>query len=144
MKRVAPPSGMPPPDSARLPDGTVVAILPLAERITEGHLARHPDEVKTYGWEMAWAWGVHDIQHLLAWAIEDADFAGQLHWLARVLDARGYPVANLLDGVRLAADWLAAELPAPHGETAAGRMRDAADALDGGQGREDRDQSART
>jgi hypothetical protein len=77
-----------------------VALLPLAEETARRHLDRHPDDVERYG-ELAWEWCVHDMQHVLAWAFGDAagfvDLAQQAGWLARVLDARGYPLENLAD-----------------------------------------------
>ena len=50
------------------------------------------------------AWCVHDLQWLLLWAVQDADgqgvdFAAQLDWLVRVLDARDYPLASLADAL---------------------------------------------
>ena len=50
----------------------------------------------------------------MAWGIEDTDFAGQLGWLAGVLNARGYPVANLYDCVLTCARVLREE----HGDLA--------------------------
>lgn len=128
-RRVEPPSGMAPPASARLPDGTVVDLAPLAQRITEAHLRRHPEDVARYGDELARAWCTHDNQHLLAWAIMDADLEGQLAWLARILDARGYPVANLVDNVATCAEIVGDAIPSPAGRTVADRMRAAARGL---------------
>ena len=130
-RRPAPPSGEPPPARAMLPGGEAVELMPLAELVTERHLERHPEDVKVYGEELARQWGVHDNQHILQWAIEDRDLAGQLAWLAGVLDARGYPVPNLIDNVRVAAGILEAELPPPAGAVVAERMRAAAEALEG-------------
>jgi hypothetical protein len=125
-RRPAPPSGMPPPTVAPLPDGSSVELKPLAERITDAHLARHPEDVERYGAELARVWGVHDNQHLLNWAIGDIDLEGQAKWLARVLDARGYPVANLVDNLMTGAGIVAGEIPGSIGETVAERMRSAA------------------
>lgn len=118
------PGGMPPPMSAMLPDGTPVDLNALAVSVTERHLQRHPEDAERYG-ELAWAWCVHDTQHLMAWGVADLDFAGQLRWLAGLLDARGYPVANLFDCVWTCASVLRHEL-GPGAETAARRMEDAA------------------
>jgi hypothetical protein len=114
-----------------LPGGEEVELVPLAERVTDRHLERHPEDVEVYGEELARQWGVHDNQHILLWAIEDRDLAGQLAWLAGVLGARGYPVPNLIDNVRGAAGILEQELPAPHGAAVAERMRAAAAAVEG-------------
>lgn len=119
-----PPGGMPPPTSAALPDGTEADLHALAVRVTEVHLQRHPEDTERYG-DLAWEWCVHDAQHLMAWGIEDTDFAGQLAWLAGVLDARGYPLANLYDCVLTCARVLRQE----HGDlakAASARMEDAA------------------
>lgn len=119
-----PPGGMAPPASARLPDGTDADLHALAIKVTEIHLERHPEDTERYG-DLAWEWCVHDTQHLMAWAIEDTDLAGQLAWLGGVLDARGYPVANLYDCVLTCARVLREE----HGhlaQAASTRMEDAA------------------
>lgn len=118
------PGGMPPPTTATLPDGTEADLHTLAIKVTEIHLQRHPEDTERYG-DLAWAWCVHDTQHLMAWGVDDTDFAGQLRWLAGLLEARGYPVANLYDCVHTCARVLRDE----HGaaaEEAAARMDDAA------------------
>lgn len=104
--RLRPPSGgMAPPTTTTLPDGTQLDLLPLARKISEQHLARHPEELERYG-DAVRAWCVHDNQHLLHWAALDlagaADFDVQLGWLASVLEARGYPLENLADDLRTA------------------------------------------
>jgi hypothetical protein len=124
------PGGMPPPTSAMLPDQTPVDLNPLAVSVAERHLRRHPEDTERYG-ELARAWCVHDAQHLMAWGIADLDFAGQLRWLAGVLDARGYPVANLFDCVLTCASVLRDEF-GPGADTAARRMEDAARELAAG------------
>jgi hypothetical protein len=128
-RRPAPPSGMAPPTVARLPDGSDVELRPLAQRITDAHLRRHPEDVERYGAELARDWGVHDNQHLLEWAIGDIDLLAQVAWLARVLDARGYPVANLADNLMIGAGVVADEIPGPAGDAIADRMRAAARSL---------------
>jgi hypothetical protein len=121
---------MPPPTSAMLPDQTPVDLNALAVSVAERHLRRHPEDTERYG-ELARAWCVHDAQHLMAWGIADLDFAGQLRWLAGVLDARGYPVANLFDCVLTCASVLRDEF-GPGADTAARRMEDAARELAAG------------
>jgi hypothetical protein len=106
-ERLRPPAGgMAPPTSAKLPDGTELDLLPLARKIADEHLARHPEELERYG-EAVRAWCVHDNQHLLDWAALDLagalDFDVQLRWLANVLTSRGYPLASLADDLRTAA-----------------------------------------
>jgi hypothetical protein len=61
----------------------------------------------------------------MGWAVADLDFAGQLLWLAGVLAARDYPVANLYDCVLTCASILRQEFGAA-GEPAAARMEQAA------------------
>jgi hypothetical protein len=105
-RRPAPPSGMAPPATATLPDGVVLDLQPLAREITDRHLRRHPEDIERYG-DLARAWGVHDNQHLVNWAVLDADgavsFQDQVAWLANVLGSRGYPLANLADNLDTAA-----------------------------------------
>jgi hypothetical protein len=127
-RRVAPPGGMAAPSQAHLDDGTPVDLEPLARRITERHLQRHPEDIARYGDEMARTWCTHDNQHLLGWAIADVDLNGQLAWLARVLDARGYPVANLADNVVTGAEVMG-EMGTPAARAVAERMRAAAGGL---------------
>ena len=128
-RRTAPPGGMPPPTTVSTSIGETVRLVPLAEEVTERHLERHPEDVSRYGEELAWQWCVHDMQHVLAWAITDQEFEGQLAWLARVLDARDYPVNNLFDCVHTAADVVDEQLRDEVGRDVAGRMRDVADRL---------------
>ncbi|HET8978072.1 MAG TPA: hypothetical protein VFN87_07930 [Solirubrobacteraceae bacterium] len=125
-REVQPPGGMAPPELAELPDGSRLALRGLAEKISDAHLERHPEDAERYGTEMARAWCVHDNQHLLFWAAGDLDLAGQLAWLAGVLDARDYPVANLVDNVTTGADVLERETPTAAGRAVAERMRAAA------------------
>lgn len=105
-RRPAPPSGMPPPVTATLPDGVVLDLRPLACEITDRHLLRHPEDTERYG-DLARDWGVHDTQHLVNWAVLDGvgavSFQEQVAWLANVLGSRGYPLANLADNLDTAA-----------------------------------------
>ncbi|HEV2058153.1 MAG TPA: hypothetical protein VGR11_02270 [Solirubrobacteraceae bacterium] len=108
--RLQPPSGgMAPPTTTMLPDGTEVDLLAPARKIADEHLARHPEELERYG-EAVRAWCIHDNQHLLNWAALDLagaiDFDAQLHWLANVLAARGYPLESLADDLDTAASVL--------------------------------------
>ena len=117
---------MPPPEIAELPDGTVVSLRPIAERVSREHLSRHPEEIERYGAELASQWCVHDNQHVLGWAVQAPDVTGQLSWLASVLDARGYPVANLVECAQSAARALAEAVPSEAGRAAAARLQSAA------------------
>lgn len=130
-RRVQPPSGMPAPETTTLPDGTAIALIPLAEEITDRHLRRHPDDIERYG-ELARAWGVHDTRHQLHWAALDAlgrlDMAAQVRWLSGVLEARGYPLGNLASNLRTAAEVVDEQLGEPGGPLSA-RLEAAGDAV---------------
>ena len=106
-RTVARPSGTPPPAEAPHAGGRLL-LRPLAEEVATRHLAAHPEDAESYGDGLAHEWAVHDMQHVLSWAFgEAAGFVAldqQVGWLARVLDARGYPLANLADCLRTAAD----------------------------------------
>jgi hypothetical protein len=125
-RRTQPPGGWPPPERARL-DGRDVALVPLANAISEGYFERYPEDLERYG-ELARQWEVHDTQHLLNWAIGDVeghvDLERQVAWLAGVLEARDFPLEHLAGNLDLAADVVDDEL----GDAAAlaGRLRDAA------------------
>jgi hypothetical protein len=121
-RRVEPPSGMPPPAATTMSDGTELDLAALAGAVAEVHLTRHPEDVERYGRELATAWCIHDVQHLINWAALDLDLSGQVAWLARVLDARGYPVANLADCLRTAGEVLAREHPRPAAQEVAARL----------------------
>jgi hypothetical protein len=120
-KQLRRPSGEPPPTEAVARDGTAVALEPLAAEVTERYARAFPDEFDRYGPEWR-AWCMHDNQHVLRWALDAqrglADLPGQIAWLARLLDARGYPLARLARNLDLTADVLA--------ESAGGAVADAA------------------
>ena len=93
------PGGSPPPVDVAFA-GARVPLIPLAEEVARRHLERHPDDVERYG-ELAWDWCVHDMRHVLSWALSEPagilDMSQQVGWLARVLEAREYPLVNLAD-----------------------------------------------
>jgi hypothetical protein len=97
-KGVAPPSGMPPPETATGPHGEELDLVAIARDTCSGYAAAFPDERERYGPAGA-DWCRHDCQHLLNWAVlsltEALDFEAQLAWLARVLEARDFPIARL-------------------------------------------------
>jgi hypothetical protein len=101
------PSGGAPPDSATLPDGSIVELAPLAREIGRRHRLEFPDEAERYG-DRGLEWCVYDNQWLLSWAITAAagwdDFGDQLDWLAGILESRGYPVDRLARDLEIAAD----------------------------------------
>jgi hypothetical protein len=106
---VAPPSGgTPPPSTARLPDGELLHLTPVAEETSRRFWAEYADEAEHYG-DAGFAWCVHDNQWLLGWAAEDFEIRGghfvrNVHWLAGVLAARDYPSECLARDLEIAAD----------------------------------------
>ncbi len=106
MTRTAPPSGWPPPAEARL-GATTIALAPLAAVIADRYFERFPEDLERYG-DAARAWELHDTQHLLHWAFGDVegfvDMERHVSWLARVLDARGFPLEHLAVNLELAAE----------------------------------------
>ena len=102
-----PPSGHPPPASAELRDGSMLDLRDIAEEICRRYRAEFPDEEARYG-DAGVAWCIHDNQHILNWAVTEANgyggLEGQLGWLAGVLHARDFPVARLRRDLEIAAD----------------------------------------
>jgi hypothetical protein len=111
-----PPSGQPPPVSARLRDGETLELRALAQEICSRYRAEFPDEGERYG-EAGMAWCIHDNQHILNWAVNDRNGYGgverQLAWLAGVLEARDFPLDRLARDLDIAAEVLDEAL-APH------------------------------
>jgi len=102
-----PAGGARPRDSARLPDGELVFLAPLAHEVSDRFLAEFPDELERYG-DAGRDWCVHDNQWVLDWAasattLGSAYFVGKVTWLARVLGSRGYPRERLVRDLELAA-----------------------------------------
>jgi hypothetical protein len=101
-----PPSGHPPPAEAQLGGGRTLDLRALAEEICRRYRAEFPDEEQRYG-EAGMAWCVHDNQHLLNWAVTEANgfggFERQVEWLAGVLDARDFPLDRLTRDLVIAA-----------------------------------------
>ncbi len=96
-RRLAPPSGWPPPAQYKQQ----------AEEICRRHFELHPDQIERYG-EHGMAWCVHDLQHILQWAAQDAeghtDLEKEVRWLAGVLAARDFPIQTLADDLEIAAE----------------------------------------
>ena len=106
-RRVAAPTGWPPPDEAVL-DGVAVRLGPICDEIADRYFERFPDDLRRYGDDVARAWEIHDTRHVLSWAIgavEDrVDLERQVTWLARVLAARSFPLTQLATNLEIAAD----------------------------------------
>lgn len=118
MTPLEPPSGEPPPESAVLPEGGEVDLLPLAHEICRRYRDAFPDEQQRYG-DAGHAWCVHDNQYQLFWAFEAAsgylDMTTEVAWLARVLESRDFPLVRLARNLEIAADVLQERLPPASG-----------------------------
>jgi hypothetical protein len=106
-RRPEPPSGQPPPTEARLAGGDPLDLAALAREICRRYRAEYPDEAERYG-DAGNAWCVHDNQHLLNWAAGRVngyvDFEREVAWLARVLEARDFPLGRLARNLDIGAD----------------------------------------
>jgi hypothetical protein len=125
--RTAPPSGWPPPAEATLGDSTI-DLAPLAEGVADRYFAEHPGDLERYGADVARAWEIHDTRYLLSWAIGDVegreDLERQVAWLARVLEARAFPLEHLARNLELAAEVMAGHVAGA--DAVAERLRAAA------------------
>lgn len=123
----APPGGTAPPDEVLL-HGERVDVRALATEASARFIAATPAYVERYG-EHAAAWCVHDCQHVLSWAFGSeagyVDLDDQVRWLARVLEARAFPLAWLAADLDHAAG-VVAERPVPRAAAVAARLRRAA------------------
>jgi hypothetical protein len=103
----APPSGHPPPARAELPGGHTLDLVSLGEEICRRYRAEFPDEEERYG-DAGVAWCIHDNQHILNWAVTEANgfggFERQIGWLAGVLGARDFPVERMARDLEIAAE----------------------------------------
>jgi hypothetical protein len=105
--RPAPPSGQPPPRVAELANGTALDLEALAREICERYRAEYPDEEERYG-QAGVLWCRHDNQHVLNWAVLHTRafvvLDEQIAWLAKVLEAREFPLDRLARDLELAAE----------------------------------------
>jgi hypothetical protein len=105
--RPAPPSGQPPPVRAEMADGTAVDLAALAAEVCARYAAEYPDERERYG-AAGHLWCLHDNQHLLNWAVLDTlgyvVMDEQVAWLAKILEAREFPLDRLARDLDIAAD----------------------------------------
>ena len=119
-----PPSGMAPPTEAVLVGEHVpIELLPLAREICRRYRDEFPDEQGRYG-DAGQAWCVHDNQHILNWAIGARngriDLKRELAWLARVLEARDFPLDRLARNLDIGAEVTRDRHPAVAEELEAG------------------------
>jgi hypothetical protein len=109
-RRLEPPGGDAPPESAWLEDGGELELLPLATEICRRYRQEFPDEQTRYG-DAGNAWCVHDNQYLLCWAVEAVngyvEMNREVAWLARVLQARDFPLERLARNLDIGADVVA-------------------------------------
>jgi hypothetical protein len=92
-----------PPATAPGPDGEDIDLIPIARRACQDFVAEYPGYTERYG-PPGMQWCVHDNQHILTWALMDSPasvFERELAWLARVLEARDFPLDQLARGVEL-------------------------------------------
>ena len=121
------PSGATPPATAELEGGDTLDLRTLAEEVCRHYRVEFPDEHERYG-DAGVAWCVHDNQHLINWAVLEANgyggFEPQLAWLAGVLEARDFPLQRLARNLEIAATVVNASSPGRR--TAAAILRDGA------------------
>jgi hypothetical protein len=109
-------------------DGAEIDLHALAGATCGRYYAEFTDEDAVYG-EVGRLWCQHDLQHLLFWAA--LDVAGQITldeqvaWLARVLEARRFPILRLARSLELGADVVRDELGSG-AEPMAAKLRGAA------------------
>jgi hypothetical protein len=89
---------MPPPEGITGPEGTRLDLVEIARKTCIAYDHEFPDERERYGPAGA-QWCRHDSQHLLNWAVlsltQGLDYERELSWLARVLEARDFPLPRL-------------------------------------------------
>lgn len=106
-RRTAPPGGAEAPTEVAAPDGATVDVRELALKACARYYLEYDDEEERYG-HAGRAWCVHDNQYLIHWAMLDVrgvtSLTEQVAWLARVLDARAFPLDRLRRNLELAAD----------------------------------------
>jgi hypothetical protein len=97
---------MAPPATASLPDGRELDLVALAAAVCGRYYEFYADEDARYG-PAGRAWCQHDVQHLLNWAALDvaglARLDDEVAWLARVLQARDFPLGRLAHSLDLGA-----------------------------------------
>jgi hypothetical protein len=130
-RRVEPPSGTAPPTAAPSPsgDGSEIDLYALAAATVTRYYAEFTDEDAVYG-EVGRLWCQHDLQHLLNWAA--LDVAGhvsldeQVAWLARILEAREFPILRLARSLELGAEVVRSDVAGGGAEAMAAKLDGAA------------------
>ncbi|CAA9383447.1 MAG: hypothetical protein AVDCRST_MAG75-1129 [uncultured Propionibacteriaceae bacterium] len=101
----------------------------LARDICWRYRNEFPDEEERYG-AAGDAWCVHDTQYLLHWGAEAVNgylnMRYQVSWLARVLEARGFPLDRLARNLDIGADVVLSQVSGADGVQLAGVLTDAA------------------
>ena len=125
-----PPSGFAPPVEVSVHDGPPLDLIALAREICRRYQLEFPDEQERYGDKGA-AWCVHDNQHLLNWAAGavrgDIEMHPEVAWLAKVLEARDFPLERLVRNLQLGADVVAQRVRGGAGKKLAAVLAGAAD-----------------
>jgi hypothetical protein len=128
VSRPAAPGGTPPPSTQTGPAGDELDLVALAGTACERYHREFADEFERYGEDVARQWCVHDLQHLLNWAALDVQgvvtLNDQVAWLAKVLEARSFPLERLARGLGLAADVVREQVSG--GDAMAAKLADAA------------------
>jgi hypothetical protein len=105
---------MPPPEQVTGPRGRRIDLVAIARRTCVAYDNEFPDERERYGPAGA-AWCRHDSQHLLNWAVlsvtQDLDYERELAWLARILEARDFPLSRLARCLELLAQTTRQSVP---------------------------------
>ena len=105
---------MPPPEHVTGPQGRRIDLVAIARRTCVAYDNEFPDERERYGPAGA-EWCRHDTQHLLNWAVlsltQDVDFERELAWLARILEARDFPLPRLARCLELLAQTTRESVP---------------------------------
>jgi hypothetical protein len=109
--------------------GPPVDLIALAREICRRYHLEFSDEQERYGGEVA-AWCVHDNQHLLNWAAGavrgDIEMHPEVAWLAKVLEARDFPLDRLVRNLELGAEVVAHRVRGGAGKKLAAVLSDAA------------------
>jgi len=106
---------MPPPVTVASPTGHELDLRALAVDSCKEYDAEFPDSQERYG-PAGFQWCVHDSQHLINWAAlsltGSVRFDEQLAWLARILEARDFPLDRLARHLELLAETVLRSHPA--------------------------------